>query len=155
MARALPEDRDFVARLSEEVFARFGPYGTYLPEILGNPRVTTLVARSGALAVGFAMLAFESATSADLVAIATLPAWQSRGVGRRLLEEVERRVLGACRRGRPWLHLSVAVDNVVARRLFESAGFVPAPGAAGVYPGGQPSLGMRKRLRHERAGRTT
>ena len=42
--------------------------------------------------------------------------------------------------------LSVAEDNLPARRVFASAGFRPAPGRPGSYPAGQRSLTLRKRI---------
>jgi len=55
--------------------------------------------------------------------LAVLPAYRGRGVGRRLLEEVERkaREMRCCK-----LTLEVLEHNHAARRVYEAAGFAPA-----------------------------
>lgn len=135
-------DLHFVERLSGEAFSRFGPYESYLPELLREPDVRTVIAESGKTPIGYAMFTIE-AGEADLVAIATVATWQRKGVGRRMLEHVESSARGAGARS---IRLTVAEDNLVARRLFESTGYALVPGEPGVYPEGQPSLTMRKRF---------
>ena len=63
--------------------------------------------------------------------LAVLPACRGRGIGRQLLDAVERkaRALGCCK-----VTLEVQEDNVRARRIYEAAGFaqtVYAEGAGG------------------------
>ena len=84
--------RDFVRRLSAEVFERFGDYDTMLPEWMSRPWVWTFIAEAANEPVGFAMFTARVGGDAEveLLAIAVSPAWQVRGVGRLLLEQVER-----------------------------------------------------------------
>lgn len=142
-------DRDFVRRLSASVFARFGDYDATLPETMGLSWVRTIVAETGGRAVAFAMYSLEALAvrEIELLAIAVEPEWQSRGIGRRLLEHVEGAAPTLVRgRGTAWVHLNVAEDNEAARRLFESSGYLPTGTEHGHYAGGQRSIGMRKRL---------
>lgn len=141
-------DRDFIAGLSAQVFRRFGPYEDYLPGLMDDPWVHVIVAELEGKRAGFAMCAMGAAPEedADLIAIATGPAWQRRGIGRRLLLSVEDVVASSGEVGAAAVRLTVAEDNLPARRFFESAGYEPVPGEAGVYPAGQRSITMRKRL---------
>jgi ribosomal protein S18 acetylase RimI-like enzyme len=148
-----PGHREFVRRLSAEVFARFGDYATILPRMMRLPWVRTVVAQARGRPVGFAICSLEQRIRGEieLAAVAVLPGWQSRGVGRALLARVERE---ACRLApanmRAAVRLTVAEDNLRARRVFEAAGFRPVSGEQGRYPAGQPSLSLRKVL--ERPG---
>ena len=42
--------------------------------------------------------------------------------------------------------LTVAEDNMIARHLFTTAGFLPVGGGGGTYPGGQVAQQMARRL---------
>ena len=148
VVRATPGHREFVRALSVEVFARFGDYGASLSETMALPWVRTLVAEAERKPVGFAMYSLEEigAGEIDLVAIAVAPAWQSRGIGRRLLAHVERASGRLALEADVSIRLAVAEDNTPARTLFEKAGYVLVAGAEGVYPRGQRSLTLRKRI---------
>jgi ribosomal protein S18 acetylase RimI-like enzyme len=139
--------RDFVRRLSAEVFARFGDYETMLPRLMRLPWFRTAVAESAGQPVAFAMYSLEELPHGEihLTAIAVRPEWQSRGVGRTLLAHVEqeaRQLVPA--EVEAAVCLSVAEDNSRARQVFEAAGFHPVPGETGAYPAGQRSLALCK-----------
>ena len=136
-------DRAFIRELSALVFARFGDYETTLPLMARRPDVHTLIAEADRQRIGFAMYTMD-APEADLLAIAVLPERQSQGAGKLLLQEVESAVRGCA--GEALVRLSVALDNTLARRLFERCGYQYRPEEQGVYPGGQPSITMWKRL---------
>lgn len=144
---AEPADRAFVARLSAEVFSRFGPYDIYLPEMMQERGTRTLIAHRGSERIGFVMfsIAPDEPVEADVVAIATAPAWQGKGIGRRMLQRVETD-LEASRPRAVAVRLTVAEDNLGARCLFESAGYRTVSGHSGSYPRGQKSIEMRKPL---------
>jgi len=141
--------REFVRELSGRVFSRFGNYAATLPPLVGLPWVRTIVAVSDETPVGFAICSFEDrpGADADLIAIAVEPGWHGRGVGQLLLAGAETVAAAAYRgSGTPALRLSVAEDNTPARRLFDRSGYRRVSGEEGAYPGGQPSIGMRKVL---------
>jgi ribosomal protein S18 acetylase RimI-like enzyme len=150
--RLVPADhghRAFVERLSAVVFDRYGDYGTMLPRMMRLPGMHTVVAEADGEPVGFAMMSPVSRAPGelDLAAIAVEPAWQSRGVGRLLLEHSEREALRSAPAGvTPAVRLNVAGSNTRARRVFEAAGFREVAGEPGRYPAGQRSLCLRKIL---------
>ena len=148
VAPATAEHRDFVRALSAEVFARFGYYDATLPPLIGLPWIRTFVAVAAGLPVGFAMCSLEDAAAGeiDLIAVAVLPEWQARGVGRLLLRHVEEQARGLLDADAPLIRLTVAEDNERARSVFERFGFKTVPDEPGTYPGGQRSVEMRKRL---------
>lgn len=144
--QGVASDLPFIRELSALVFARFGDYETTLPVMAGQPGVHTLVAVAGQQRIGFAMYTLE-APEADLLAIAVLPERQSQGAGKLLLQEVESAVRDyAGEAGEAAMRLSVALDNTLARRLFERCGYRYRPEEQGFYPGGQPSITMWKRF---------
>jgi len=141
--------RDFVRRLSAEVFSRFGDYDRTLPVLIQDSLVRTVVAQARDGAVGFAMYSPEDLPPGeiDLLAIAVTPEWQSRGVGRFLLEHVETAARRLAPGGvTPCVRITVAEDNRAARSLFETSGYLRVPGEQSFYAGGQPSMAMCKRL---------
>jgi ribosomal-protein-alanine N-acetyltransferase len=145
---AEPTHRRFVQRLSAEVFGRFGRYDVKLPAMMDHPWVRTTIASSSGSAVGFTMVSLEKVARGeiDLLAIAVSPAWQSRGLGRRLLDHVEAEARDVVPAGPVVVRLTVAVDNLPARNLFRSAGYRRAPGTGGRYPGGQLSVDLFKTI---------
>ena len=89
----------------------------------------------------------QSMHELNLLAIAVLPAWQARGVGRRLLERVEAVAADSIANdGTAYVRVTVAEDNTRARRLFERSGYEALPGHEGAYPVGQRSLELRKKI---------
>jgi len=150
-ARAI--HREFVRRLSAEVFSRFGDYETLLPRMMSWPWVDTDVAEIDGCPVGFTMLSTEhlGEGETELTAIAVEPGRQGCGVGARLLAHVEEQTLRLVPEGPIAVRLTVAGDNRRARRVFAAAGYRVAPGFREPYPGGQPSLTMLKPLVGERA----
>lgn len=140
--------RAFIKQLSAEVFSRFGDYEAMLPGLLASPMVRTVVAEVDGEAVGFAMYSLEDIDDGeiDLAAIAVRPGWQSRGLGRRLLAYVESATRSLVRSRSPIVRLTVAEDNVPARKLFERSGYVPIVEELGSYPRGQRSIALWKRI---------
>jgi ribosomal protein S18 acetylase RimI-like enzyme len=139
-------DRPFIRELSALVFARFGDYETTLPVMAARPDVYTLIVEADRRRIGFAMYTLDT-PEADLLAIAVLPERQSQGAGKLLLHEVESAVRDcAGEAGKAAIRLSVALDNTLARKLFERSGYRYRPEQQGVYPGGQPSIAMWKQI---------
>ena len=83
---------------------------------------------------------------ADVMTIAVAPRAQGRGLGRVLLDELERR---AAARGAGHVILEVRADNVAARALYERAGYALISTRRRYYqPGDVDALVLRKAL-HE------
>jgi ribosomal protein S18 acetylase RimI-like enzyme len=148
LVRGTSRHREFIRRLSAEVFSRFGDYEEILPGMLASSQVRTVVAEADGEAVGFAMYSIENVNDGeiDLSAIAVKPGWQSRGLGRRLLACVEAEARSLIRDRSPIVHLTVAEDNRLARKLFERSGYVAIAGERGSYPQGQRSFALYKRI---------
>jgi len=90
-----------------------------------HPTTTILLATHEGEAIGLAtcFLGFSTFAARPLLNIhdlAVVPEWRGKGVGRLLLNAVERkaRELGCCK-----LTLEVLENNRVARRLYEAVGF--------------------------------
>ncbi len=143
-------DLQFLSALSQQAFAHYGDYSGVLPDWLASPAVQTVVAedRDGR-PVGFAMLGVRPPRrlvmhlGGELLAIAVVAERRREGIGRLLLLEIERRARAAKMRE---LRLSTAATNLVARRLYASAGFAVQTRYARFYPSGQSALEMAKRL---------
>ena len=147
---ARPEHRAYVRSLSRKVFNRFGDYETMLPRMMRWPGVHTWIAELQGRPVGFVMLAAEPAAAGetDLTAIAVAPELQGTGVGRALLAQAELETLDRLPAPGPAaIRLTVARDNLRARRIFTAAGYREVPGEQDGYPAGQPSMAMQKVLR--------
>ncbi len=113
---ATGEDAAEVSRLLE---AAFGLPAAGLSERLGSGQEPTLLVESGGATVGTVRLT-RHGEEAGIYGLAVNPAWQRRGIGRAVLEQVceQLRREGARRVG-----LEVAVDNERALRLYTSVGF--------------------------------
>jgi ribosomal-protein-alanine N-acetyltransferase len=70
-------------------------------------------------------------------------AWQGRGLGRRLLDQLIER---AAARGAAQLWLEVRDDNINAQRLYRASGFEQEAVRPDYYGLGRPAVIMRKRL---------
>jgi ribosomal protein S18 acetylase RimI-like enzyme len=142
-------DRTFVRRLSAEVFSRFGDYERLLPPLLAAESVRTIIVEVEGAPAGFAMVEVPSRTpdGGDLIAIAVEPRWQRSGLGKELLRRVEQIVRASAAENKvAWMWLTVAEDNLAARRMFEAASYEVVDRDHGRYEGGQRSIGMRKLL---------
>jgi ribosomal-protein-alanine N-acetyltransferase len=148
--RASSSDLPFVFRLSDLVFRTYGPYGQILPVAFLQSRVLTLVAHERDRRVGFVMLSpvVEKGSGdhmeVELSALAVQPKFQRRGAGRALLREAIR-LVGV--RGASGMILHTAEENIHARRLFLSEGFVLKQAVGGYYPNGQTALRMHRVLK--------
>jgi ribosomal-protein-alanine N-acetyltransferase len=150
-----PADLSFLRELARDAFELFGDYERLLPEWARTPGIELMVAEDETERVGVALLGFfeeppRRAAVADLLALAVVPAHRGQGVGRRLLEAAIKRARELARVDVVCaLRLTVAEDNAVARRLFESAGLAYVPEHDGQYPRGQRALRMELPLPRE------
>jgi ribosomal protein S18 acetylase RimI-like enzyme len=97
------------------------------PGLRAHPAAFALLAWQGELAVGAAVCVwgfstFTGCPSLNVHDLAVQPGHRGRGVGRRLLEEIERR---ARARGSSKLTLEVHATNEGAMRLYRRFGFGP------------------------------
>jgi ribosomal protein S18 acetylase RimI-like enzyme len=128
-SRALTEIIDCYAR---EPGGQSAPLSAYAraalaPGLRAHPAAFALLAWQGATAIGTAVCVwgfstFTGCPSLNVHDLAVLPAHRGRGVGRLLLEEIERR---ARARGSSKLTLEVHASNEDAMRLYQRFGFGP------------------------------
>ena len=132
------EDRPFVIDLGERVsFTSVSAMRDTLPQLVAaafrnlaeyvwTRDHDTLIAEAGGRTLGFALAVYDLPDEVSLTEQAFLaymavePDAQRRGVGRALLNEVERL---AAERGLSYVSLMVTEENEGARRLYEQAGF--------------------------------
>ncbi|NJP96676.1 GNAT family N-acetyltransferase [Nonomuraea sp. FMUSA5-5] len=116
--RGTPDEQDAggsVAAATQEIrLALTGAYGSFLP-------AASFVAEDDGRPVAAALVTVWKDVPL-LAYVFTAPPHTGRGLGRRLIEAAMH-ALGA--QGHGWLSLAVTQDNVRARRLYESLGFVP------------------------------
>jgi GNAT superfamily N-acetyltransferase len=121
-----------------------------IPGLRRHPNSLIFLARENSTAIGIAVcfLGFSTFAARPLINIhdlMVLPTHRGRGIGRRLLETVERkaRQLGCCK-----ITLEVLENNHSARRIYQAAGFAPM-----VYQDSTGSaLFLAKPLAHEHEG---
>ena len=116
---------------------------TWWAELAGRPRRDYVVRTAADGILGYAGLD-PGGDVADVMTIAVAPRAQGRGIGARLIDELERR---ARSRGAASVMLEVRADNAAARRLYERAGYVVLSTRRRYYqPGDVDALVMRKVL---------
>jgi ribosomal protein S18 acetylase RimI-like enzyme len=147
-------DLPFVCDLSRRVFRRYGPYEEILPRWFISGLTMVVVAETQRGPVGFAMMARMAdqgagQETAEIMAIAVDPSRQGHGVGRALMEALERKAREASIRR---LILHTAIDNMTAKALFSRLGFSVAESRKGFYPEGQHALMMIKILSPRKPG---
>lgn len=138
-------DIDAVTVLEEQVFPDDAwSAATWWEELAGRPRRDYLVVVDRCeQVVGYAGLD-DGGDVADVMTIAVAPSVQRAGLGRFLLDELERR---AIERGAQSLVLEVRADNLAALRMYEGAGFLLIRTRPRYYqPGDTDALVMRKVL---------
>ncbi len=111
---------------------------------LASPTADVLLATLGAEPAGYALLLYRStSTLARLYSIATLPVARGKGVGRRLMDALER---AAKKRGCDRLRLEVREKNRPAIALYESLGYRRIGRYENYYQDGAPALRFEKPL---------
>lgn len=111
---------------------------------LRSETADVLLATLGSEPAGYALLLYRStSTLARLYSIATSPAARGRGVGRRLMDALER---AAKKRGCDRLRLEVREKNRPAIALYESLGYRRIGRYENYYQDGAPALRFEKQL---------
>jgi ribosomal protein S18 acetylase RimI-like enzyme len=147
-------DDAFVLGLSQRVFAAYSrdPLAS-MSSMLEEHGAEASIAQIGRTRAGFVLLAYERLPRsfgpwqrpvvARLNAIAVRPDIEGRGIGRALLVAGEEMARAA---GAASFWLLTAENNLRARRLFESAGFLPVVRSPTSYARGQAGITMFKLL---------
>jgi ribosomal protein S18 acetylase RimI-like enzyme len=152
--RAEVADHPWIIATGAEAYRELGDYTRILPSWLDQPGVLAWIDHDLAgRGRAFAMLGFymevpssNAEVVADLLALAVLPVFQRRGIGKKLLThviEVAERVAPSSRIST--LRLTVAETNTVAQRLYARSGFRMVDGSA-TYDRGQRALRMVRPL---------
>ena len=135
---ATREDAADAGRLLHDFNTEYGDY-TPGPEVLaerlaamiGNDEATVLLAGDGPDGIGvlrFRRLVFHDGLHAYLEELYVAPALRGHGLGRALLDLAMETARG---RGAIWIELGTSDDDVAARGLYESAGFINREGGPG------------------------
>ena len=145
---AKQSDKDFLTRLSGEVFSIYGPYKGTISRWFESDATLTLLSTAGNKPVGFVMIAAlpgdtEGETRVEVLAIAVAPGFQRRGIGKELLQCAEKK---AEEWGEHSFFLHTARENLAARRLFSRNGYRPVAIKKSFYPSGLDAFMMVKEL---------
>lgn len=145
--RANALDQPWLVDLGARAFAALGDYREILPAWMAQDNVVAWVAEEDRERRGFTVIGFfedgAGGNVADLLALAVEPAWQSRGLGRRLLAHTVAMASATAQAGHlRELRLCVADDNFIGQRLYRTSGFERVVGEFGAYPGGQRAVRM-------------
>ena len=137
-------DIEQLALLEQELFADDGwSEQTWWAELAGRPRRDYVAGLEGAEVIGYAGLD-HGGEVADVMTVAVTSAARGRGLGRRLLDELEAR---AAARSAASVMLEVRADNTSAIGLYERAGYAVVSTRRRYYqPGDVDALVMRKSL---------
>jgi ribosomal-protein-alanine N-acetyltransferase len=122
---------------------------TWWAELAGRPRRDYVVLTDADEVLGYGGLD-HGGEVADVMTLAVAPRAQGRGLGRLLLDELERR---AATRGAAHVILEVRADNPAARGLYERTGYTVISTRRRYYqPGDVDALILRKSLRENGTG---
>jgi [ribosomal protein S18]-alanine N-acetyltransferase len=142
---ARPSDAAFIGQLSAQAFGEFDPSAARATaRMMLESGARTLLAELGERPLGFGIMRAETEGVLALNAIAVAPEERGRGVGRRLMQAVERY---ARDHGFRSITLNTAQANLGALDLFLRSGFVIVQRATTGYRRGQPVCKLEKRLR--------
>ncbi len=99
-----------------------------------------LVAESEGMILGYVLGCSEDEVG-HVVSIAVAQKFRGMGIGRKLMIELERRMMG---KGVRRIRLEVSVSNDIARRLYLGLGYKELARIRGYYPDGSDALVMEK-----------
>jgi [ribosomal protein S18]-alanine N-acetyltransferase len=143
--RASPADAEVLIALENRCFDGDRIRPRSLRRLLRVPTACCLVARNVGRLCGALVLLFRSGSKrARIYSLAVDPAVRGQGIAAALLVAAEEAARG---RGCKQLTLEVRLDNVVARRLYEKAGFSQSGIRLAYYEDGAEALSFRKELK--------
>lgn len=150
LRHAVISDCNFIGKLSRDVFNVYGPYEDVLSGWFKSERdIITIIACRDKTRVGFAMLSepsdmYNLSEVSELLGIAVKPQNQGKGIGGMLLRAIE---IKSASHNIQWVFLHTAIDNMPARRLYESKGYTNLEIKRGFYPEGQDAIVMYKAVK--------
>lgn len=116
---------------------------------IGASNGIMLVAREGSTLLGYGLVLLNRGTRlARLYSIAVSAQARGKGIGQKLLEQLERE---SSQRGRLYMRLEVARDNTAAIKLYRRMGYVAFGIYEDYYEDHQDALRMQKVLRYQSA----
>ncbi|MFO1424046.1 MAG: GNAT family N-acetyltransferase [Candidatus Competibacteraceae bacterium] len=145
LALARASDAPVIAQLSRTLIETGLPW-SWVPQrveaSIRQPETNVLVARASERIAGFGIMRYGVET-AHLDLLAVDPVWQGQGLGRHLLEWLERpaRVARLAR-----ILLEVRVDNTGGRAFYERLGYRNLALLPGYYQGCEDALRMARSL---------
>jgi len=144
-------DGRFIGELSGKVFDIYGPYTDIVSRWFESNLTVTLIALLGNNRAGFAMIGHlyhkrNEEYFSELLAIAIEPEKQKRGIGERLIREIECKAIDL-NVNRLFLH--TATENLLARKLFTKNGYRTRGMEKNFYPAGQDAVVMVKEIGRE------
>jgi ribosomal-protein-alanine N-acetyltransferase len=111
--------------------------------LIDDPETVALVARSGESLAGFGVMKFGD-ERAHLMLLAVRPAYQRRGIARRIVHWL---VESAATAGVASIHVELRAGNAAAYRLYRAIGFAETLRLPGYYSGRETAIRMLRLLR--------
>ena len=112
-------------------------------QLIDDPETVTLVARAGESLAGFGIMKFGD-ERAHLVLLAVLPAYQRRGIARRVIHWF---VESAATAGVASIHVELRALNTGAYAFYRAIGFAETLRLPGYYSGRETAIRMLRMLR--------
>jgi [ribosomal protein S18]-alanine N-acetyltransferase len=112
-------------------------------ELIDDPETVTLVARDGESLAGFGIMKFGD-ERAHLVLLAVRPAYQRRGIARRIIHWL---VESAVTAGVVSIHVELRARNTAAYTFYRAIGFAETLRLPGYYSGRETAIRMLRLLR--------
>jgi len=112
-------------------------------DLINHPETVTLVARNGESMAGFGIMKFGD-ERAHLVLLAVRPAYQRRGIARRVVQWL---VESAATAGVDYIHVELRARNTGAYAFYRAIGFAETLRLPGYYSGRETAIRMLRLLR--------
>jgi ribosomal-protein-alanine acetyltransferase len=143
---ALTKDVETLYRIEQECFTREAFTKGYIAHLLQRTDSISLIAEVEGKTVGFAIALIRTKRNKKVGHIFTVdvtPKTRKRGIGLRLLTELERALKG---RGTTKSYLEVRVDNTAARELYRKLGYAEIGRLKDYYGLDKDGIVMKKTL---------
>jgi ribosomal-protein-alanine N-acetyltransferase len=144
--RASMKDLEVLYRIEQECFNAEAFSKRYIASLLRAPESVSLLARHDGEVVGFVIglvSVYGTTKIGHIMTIDVLPKHRRRGVGLKLLSEIEEEFKNI---GVRVCFLEVREDNVAAKRLYEKSGYVEVERLEDFYYRGGHGIRLEKAL---------